>query len=346
MTSGKGSATRRALVVGAGLTGAALAWMAVRAGYRTVVVSSDRPATQATALTPGVVHGVGPPGDPILWSRMALEEHRLAQLRSRRGYAFLRQALLGTPRSVGLGRMKHEIWMDREYDARAAAAVAEMLAESGAPVRLLRREAGASLVREPDSIVSRRRLTFELLRQARERGATLRVPEPLRRIRVGEDGARVLVDLGGERESFDRVFWADGLPYAQDPSQSALRGRAILYQLAERGPSPLPGILETAEGTVLVLPEAMNPEYVAVVRFADEAPDQGLGSWPEIPVAWSEFVGRVVRQRLASSMVGPSRRSFLSRAPFVSMTGLSAWPVASLLGACAEVTGSAPSGSA
>ena len=175
MPRGEQHGHRRTLVVGAGLTGAALGCIARRAGRSTFVVSADRPASQATALASGAVHGVGPPGERNLWTRLPVAAHEAAAVRARRGFELLQEVLLAAPRRVGYTRLPHELHAAAPADGEWLEQAARILSGAGWPLRVEERDDGVVLVREQDALVNPRRLTFELLHRARALGATVRL---------------------------------------------------------------------------------------------------------------------------------------------------------------------------
>jgi glycine/D-amino acid oxidase-like deaminating enzyme len=342
MTQAMPENVRRVLVVGAGLTGAALAWLAARRGLEVELVSVGRPTSEATALAPGVVHGFGLAGEPGVWTRMTAPELRHAAERLSTGTRLVREAIFRVRRPVGYTRIPHVRIADHAASSALLEAARDVLVGLGLPVRLTREHDDAALVREHDAMVNRRRMTMELLRLARDGGARLRLHESVRRVRRRGDGI-VEAERTDGSALYDRVFWAGMFPYKEDPAQSAYRNRAILHQLCEPGPRPLERILETATGDVMMAPESKGSRRVVVVRIADEAPGEGLLHWPELPGSFEELRGEVLRQRLTTGVSCPARRSFRGDAPFVSMTGLTSWSVTSLLGACQEVVGEAES---
>jgi glycine/D-amino acid oxidase-like deaminating enzyme len=324
------------LVVGAGLAGAALAWLCARAGMRTLLVSVNRPASQATAMSAGVVRGAGPPGPATSWGLASPGDLALAAQRVERGCELLREALLMSHAPVGLERRSHVVVLAEDTDPAWLARVERTLIDSGYPTALARTADGRpALVRERDAVVHPRRLAFELMRLARAHGARVQLGTALRRI-VAADGDGVLVDLDDGPCRVNRLFWAGGRPLPGDAARPPARTQIVLHQLFDAGPVPLGMIYEGAEGDLLMVPAPLRPGLVVLVRVAQEHPAGGL-SWPDPPPAWDPHRGRALRQRLAEVHSGPPDVLPAGRSPVVSLSGLSGWPVSAVLGLCQEV---------
>lgn len=323
------------LVAGAGLTGAAVAWLAARAGIATLVVSDERPATQGSALFPGVVRGLGPPEDFDRWARASAAERKAVQRREELGMDLLRELLLRAKRDVGFRRIAHLAesapGMPPERVEEAGAA----LSDAGFGVRVEGRNGTGILVRERDAMLDRRRLTFELLRAARGLGAELSIPQTLRDLgRVTPEGRHF--ELARGSRVFDAVVWAGDDPYPGESGAGSYLRRSVLVQVMDAGEEQLDLVLQTAGGAVCLapLPGGESPRTL-LVRTASEAGGRGT-FWPEVPRAWDAYRGRARRQRLVEAVIGPAFRRFVARDGVISLTGLSAWPVASLIGACSE----------
>ena len=299
------------LVVGAGLAGAALAWLCARAGKPTALVSVDRPASQATAMSAGIVRGAGPPGAAIEWGNVSNEALALAAQRVERGCELLREALLGSGAPVGFARRPHAIVLAEDADPAWLARVERSLVGAGYPTRLTRTTDGRpALVRERDAVVHPRRLAFELLRLARACGASVRLGTALRRI-VETDGDGLLVDLDDGPCRVSRLLWAGGRPLPGDPGRPQARTQIVLHQLFDAGREQLETIYEGGEGDLMLSPAPLRPGQVVLVRVAKESSAGGL-SWPDPPRAWEVHRGMALRQRLAE--VYPDRRSSRSGA--------------------------------
>jgi glycine/D-amino acid oxidase-like deaminating enzyme len=327
-------ARRPTLVVGTGLTGAALAYVMARSGIRTIVISVDRPASQGTALASGIVHGLGPPGEPYGWARMPASAHAQAAERSRRGYELLREVLFAAPRACGLARIEHSLEPPLSGDADWLERTLGLLVAGGWPVDVRERPGGAVLVRRSDALVDPRRLTFELLRQARAAGSRIMLGTPFRGI-VRECDGGLVVHVGTESIEVERVLWAAGRAFPDGARPVPARPRLVLHQLLGPGRSPLTSILEQGDGNLQFTPDALRPGHAVLVRIADENPAGGL-VWPELPREWEPLRGPAIRQRLAETVVTPPDRPFTRSGPMVAVAGLSAWPVTALLGTCWE----------
>ena len=326
--------TRPTLVVGAGLTGAALAFLAARAGEPTYLVSVDRPASQATALARGVVHGVGPPVDPYTWSRLPAEVHASSAARCRNGYDLLRHVLLSARRPAGLTRMVHELRPPVTADGSWLERTVALLRGVRWPVVVEDRSGGPVLVRNPDAVADPRRLTFELLSQARRHGARVRLGVAFRGIQHwAEDHLRVRLSESSIEVS--RLLWATGRPIPEAPVTQPARSKLVLHQVLAAGARPLRAILELGEGDLTLFPDPLRAGRVVLVRRAEERPSGGL-SWPELPREWEAFRGPALRQRLAEANSAPLDRTFVRLGPLVAMSGLSGWPVSAVLGSCLE----------
>lgn len=325
---------RRTLVVGAGMTGATLAYLSARAGAPTALVSVDRPCSQATALASGVVHGLGPPGERRSWTHLSAEAHQVSARRARRGCEVLQDVLLAAPRSVGYVRLPHELHSSFAGDALWIENVGQALAANGWPTRLEERPGGPVLVRAEDATVDPRRLTFELLRQAKALGATVRLGVACRGIQ-GESPEGLLVRLGDEVACFSRILWAGGRPGPDGAPHTPVRTRLVLRQLLGPGEAALPAILELGDMDLVLSPDPLREGCAVLVRVADENPAGGL-AWPEAPPEWGSYRGQALRQRLAEAAVCVAERGYHRAGSIVCFGGLMGWPLTSVLGACME----------
>ncbi len=321
-------------MVGAGLTGAALAYISARSGAQTALVSVDRPSSQATALAAGTVHGLGPPGEVFAWPHLSAEAHEAAALRRRRGYEVLQGIVLASPRSVGLQRLPHEVHFTAGSDAPWLAKGAAVVAAHGWPTRLEERASGPVLVRAEDATVNPRRLTFELLRQARGLGATVRLSAAFRGVR-GETPEGLEVQLGDELACFTRVLWAGGRPWPNGAPQAPVRTRLVLRQLLGPGQTRLPAILELGDMELVLSPDPLRDGCSVLVRVAEENPAGGL-DWPEPPPEWGQFRGQAIRQRLAEAAVCVTEHGYDRAGSVTCFGGLIGWSLSSILGACLE----------
>jgi glycine/D-amino acid oxidase-like deaminating enzyme len=324
-------------VVGAGLTGASLAWLAARRGDAVVVVSSDRPASQATALAPGLVHGFGLPGGLESWADLSDQDGLRAARRDRRGYDLLRDVLLTSRRPTGFFRCPHLVVADATVpEARIDRAV-RRLADLGFPVKRRERAGAAALARDDDALVHPRRLTFELLQRARAAGASVHLGVACLGLnRRGETSVCASTNAG-ELE-VDRVYWAAGRVVPGEPLPSELVVRIVLHQTLAPGREPLEEMLECADGAALLAPHPSRRGCTVLARVAEETVAGGL-QWPEPPPAWDVYRGPAIRQLLSEAVTGPPSANVTSSGPVRSMVGFSGWPVATLLGACAESVG-------
>ena len=322
------------LVVGAGLTGAALAYVLARAGRPAILVSVDRPASQGTALASGVVHGIGPPGEPYSWVRLPQAAHEKSAQRARAGYHLLQDVLLAAPRACGLVRTTHKLRPPMSGDAGWVEKTLNLLVAGGWPVDVEELGNGPELVRRGDALVNPRRLTFEMLRQARVAGLRLCLGTPFRGI-VREDPGGLVVRLGGESVLVDRVLWAAGRAFPDGSRLVPVRSRLVLHQLLGPGRVKLESILELGDGDLQFTPDPLRPGCTVLVRIADENPAGGL-VWPELPRDWDGLRGPAIRQRLAEAVVSPPDRPIIRSGALVAVAGLSGWPVSALLGACRE----------
>lgn len=329
-----GRSGEEVLVVGAGIAGAAIAWLSARAGRPTALVSANRPASQATAMSAGVVLGAGPPGAAVDWGRVSPAELELAAQRVERGRELLCEALLGAGAPVGFARRSHAIVLAEDSDPAWLARLERLLLDAGYPTRLARTADGhPALLREHDAVVHPRRLAFELLRLARTCGARIHLGTALRRI-VDADDDGVLVDLDDGPRRVARLFWAGGRPLPGDSGRPQARTQIVLHQLFDAGKEPLETIYEGSEGDLLMAPAPLRPGQVVLVRVAKENPAGGL-SWPDPPRAWEVHRGMALRQRLAEVYAGPALPIGAS-GRVLSLSGLSGWPVAAVLGLSQE----------
>ncbi len=320
---------RRILVVGTGLTGACLAWLAAREGFAVTVVSADRPASQTTALAAGVVHGLGPPGTLETWLSMDGEELAGARRRSRRGHLLLRELLMGASRRLGYSLRPHHLVVPCAQRGATVRSLVRGLSAVGYPVELREGAEGFSLCRSRDALVGSRALTFELLRQARRHDAHIRLGVALcDGIRTGPSGMRVVIE--GASVRFDRVLWSRAGPLPGKRQTTAFRRRMILQQIFESGPQRLRSILEV-NGDLLLAP-CLRSDGVILRRQARPALRGGM-DWPKLPASWARYCGSVRRQRLLEPVVGAPA---VSSPYLVSLSGISAWPITALFGACEE----------
>lgn len=329
-------ARRETLVVGAGLSGAVLAFLAARAGDRVTIVSLDRPASRATALCTGVVHGIGPPGEPHHWPQFPAEALADAALRAARGYRLLQDVVLATDRTCGFTRLRHEMTPPNGSDGAWLAATHARLREAGWPVELVTDRQGPRLVRPLDALIHPRRVTFEFVCAAARAGARVRLGVALRSPDTSARG-RFVCRLGEEDVAFDVAFW----PSAPGGStgvegEPAGRARLVLHQNLALGSQRPAAVLSTGDGDLVLLPDPLRQDRLIVVRAASENPDGGL-EWPSMPRSWDVFRGRAVRQRLAEAIYAPGGAPPFSRTgPVVRMHGLAGWSIAAVLGACLQ----------
>ncbi len=324
----------RALVVGAGLTGAALAWVASRSGYAVDVVSAERPASQATALAPGIVHGLGPPGGVPYWAGLSDEQLAAEADRAQRGYEILREVLLAARAPCGYRRVAHRMLLPPGFGERARE-VAERLCRAGFAVEIELRAPVAALCGRREALVSPRRLVYELLAQARARGARVRCGV-VARGEPSSDGAPVEVRIDEQRESYDMVFWATGGP---PPGASARPGagwQMVLRQAFAAGSKALDRVMVAEDGDLLLVPDAGERDRVILLRRGSESRDAGL-CWPQPPEEWGVWLGPVIHQRLAEAWAVPSEPSAPAAGPEVALTGLDGWPICAVLGAAGRL---------
>lgn len=331
--------SKSVLVVGAGIAGAAFVWTATRAGMKATLVSADRPASQATALIAGIVHGLGPPGNLLFWSRLPREALMSAGKRARYGYNLLREVLLGGIHPSGLARYPHQVQDLEDTSPTHTNQLVATLQDAGFPVRRVSEGEGPVLVRDRDAVLNPRRLTFELLRQARNRGARIQLGRGFRGI-LEESPEGVLVDFPEGSEHFDLVCLAGGKPMDEGPVASFQRTRIVLHQVFTRGSKPLGKILEAANGDVILSPAPLRPDHVILVRMAEENDGGGL-SWPTPPRSWEVFRGQAIRQRLSEALCAPPDRPLSKSPKIVNLVGCAFWPLAPLLGACHEALSAA-----
>jgi glycine/D-amino acid oxidase-like deaminating enzyme len=331
-------AANRVLVIGAGLTGATIAWLSARAGSQTDVIALDRPARAAALLSPGIVNGSGPPGDPALWSTLTDAQRRAAAERAERGTALLREALLAGERPVGLRAAACAVEPVDRYDEEALRRAAELLPPSGFPVSLATGTAGTALVRPAEWVLCRRRLTFELLERARERGALLRAGLRRLKLRTSRPGQLVVGFADGDVR-YDAVFWTAPGPPPWSGRPLPLERRRVRRLRCAAGAVPLDRIASSPAGDLLLLPDVARRDHVVVVQLADDAGETSP-QWPRLPQAWAPFLGPVRSERTGAAWTGPHVRTF-SEGGAVTVNGLTCWPVAPLVGACEEAVNAA-----
>ncbi|MDQ7007331.1 MAG: FAD-dependent oxidoreductase [Acidobacteriota bacterium] len=323
----------RALVVGAGLTGAALAWTATRAGLEVHVVSAERPASQGTSLAPGIVHGLGPPGGILRWAGLSDAELEGEARRVRQGHEILREVLLAARAHCGYRRLGHRMLLPPGLEQRAGD-LAGRLRRAGFEVDVESTERSVVLSSRREALVSPRRLVFELLAQARAGGAVLR-QGGVRPAQQAGDGGQVII--GGRIETFDRVYWATGgPPPGGTGAQAACTGRMVLRQSFAAGEAALDEVLVAEDGDLALVPDPQGRSRVVLLRRGVESRDAGL-CWPQPPEAWGRWMGPVVHQRLAEAWALPMDRLAGGARPQNTLTGLDGWPVCAVLGAAGQL---------
>ncbi len=321
------------LIVGAGLTGAAIAWLAARQGVAVTVVSLDRPASQGTALSSGTVHGLGPAGGFRSWQRASQHDLQRAARRAALGFEVLRSALLESSRACGYTPTTHHLTLPPSIDAASVKPVVDALQSAGFPVRLASDANHCKLVRDREAVVSLRRLGFELLRGARCRGAQLRLGS---RIASTGTGSSQQLSLDGRPIPASRVIWAGGRPHAVSVANDGVDERWVLHQRFAAGAVPLDRVLAFGNAEIVLVPEPDPGGSVALIRTAEDASGGGL-TWPEPPAEWWSHCGTALRQRLAEARFSAADAPVTTAGHVTSITGLGGWPLTQVLGVCAEI---------
>jgi glycine/D-amino acid oxidase-like deaminating enzyme len=326
------------LVVGAGLTGASLAWLSAERGDTVTLISSDRPASHGTALAPGLVRGIGLEGGFAAWHELSDEEGRRAARRDQRGYDLLRDLVLASRRPTGFFRCSHMLLAGAEETGEVERAVAR-LRELGFPVRCREHGGALALCREDDALVHPRRLTFEMLRRARLLGADIRLGTVCRDLRPGQPGCPLEAMTSAGRLEVDRAFWAAGRRLAGRSGTEGGSVRIVLQQTLAPGREPLEWILEGVRGDILLTPHPGRRGLTTLSRVAEETVAGGL-EWPEPPPAWDVYRGPAVRQRLSEIVIAaPGKGLSDLSGPVRPLVGLSGCPITALLGACSDAVG-------
>lgn len=321
------------LIVGAGLTGAAVAWLAARRGVSTTIVSLDRPGSQGTALCAGVVHGLGPAGGFQTWAHSTPGDLARAAQRARLGFEVLRSALLEAPRACGYAPIAHHAVLPASIDAARVEPVVAALCAAGFPVHCNRDTGAWQIVRNRDAVISLRRLSFELLHAARRRGATLRLGA---RVSSTGAGSALTFSLDGQRIDPSRVIWAAGRPLSLGTLGDEAGERLVLHQRFAAGTVRLDRVLAFGNAEVVLSPEPDPSSGVALIRTAEESSGGGL-TWPEPPAEWWSYCGVARRQRLAEALFNSVDAPVATIGHVTSITGLGGWPLTQVLGLCAEV---------
>ncbi len=323
------------LVVGAGLPGAILAWVAARAGYRVTVASLARPGGRATALHPGVVHGPGPPVPPVRWSTLPGHALAAAGRRAREGRRFFHGFLLENDDPVGVCPLPSEVMLAGD-DGGDPAQLASCLAAAGFPVEIDRGIDGVCVLRRKrDALLLPRRLVFALLRRARALGAEILLGVPAEGWRV-EAGGGVVARLGGAERRFGRLAWTPDRPPPGKVREGPWRASIVLLQERQAGPEPLDRILLGPGGMAVVAPHPARSGRVILVRHSRVDPG-GEIDWPSLPPAFLPYLGSALRQRLAEVFEGPLEREFSPEEPLAVLSGLAHWPIASVFGLAADL---------
>ncbi len=323
------------LVVGAGLPGAVVAWVAALAGFRVTVASLGRPGGRATALHPGLVHGPGPPSPPVHWPGLPGRTLAAAGRRAREGRRLFHRFLLENDDPVGVRPVPSEVPLAR--DGRLdPVQLASCLAAAGFPVELARGAGGVPVLRrDRDALLVPRRLVFALLRRARARGAEILLGVPAEGWHVDPGGA-VVARLGGAERRFSRLAWTPDRPPPGRARGGRWRASIVLLQEREEGPEPLDRVLHGPGGMAIVAPHPARPGRVILVRHSRVDPG-GEIDWPPVPPAFLPFLGSALRQRLAEVFEGPLEREFSAEEPVAVLSGLAGWPIASVFGLAADL---------
>ena len=323
------------LVVGAGLPGAIVAWLATLAGFRVTVASLGRPGGRATALHPGVVHGPGPPSAPVHWSSLPGRTLAAAGRRAREGRRLLHRFLLENDDPVGLRPIPSEVPLTGDGRLDPAQLVS-CLEAAGFPVVLGRGTDGVPVLRRVrDAVLVPRRLVFALLRRARARGAEILLGVPAEGWRV-EPGRGVVAQLGGAERRFARLAWTPDRPPPGRARGGRWRASIVLLQEREAGREPLDRVLHGPGGMAVLAPHPARPGRVILVRHSRVDPG-GEIDWPPLPPFFLPFLGGALRQRLAEVFAGPLEREFSGEEPLAVLSGLAGWPVASVFGLGADL---------
>ncbi len=330
-----GRGGRSLLVVGAGIPGAVVAWLASVAGFRVTLASLGRPGGRSTALHPGVVHGAGPPWPPARWPDLPREVLETAARRAREGRSLLHRFLLENDDPVGFRFLPSGVPLPGG-GAIDPARLSARLAEAGFPVRLDGSVGGLPVLgRSRDALLVPRRLVFALLRSARDRGAEILLGSPVEGWRRGPGGGLV-ARVGGEERAFDHLAWTPDRPPPGTARQGRWRPAIVLFQERAEGPSPLGRILHGPGGGEVLAPHPARPGRVVLVRRSRVDP-AGEVEWPPLPAAFQPFLGSARRQRLAEVFEGPADREFPGDERVAVLSGLAGWPVAAVFGLGADL---------
>lgn len=178
-----------AIIIGAGVVGAACGYFAQRAGLRTVVIERDVPCAGSSGACEGNL---------LLWDKGYGPELDLGRL-SFETWDLLAREL---PYDFEYHRRKGGLMIvEREESMARAEQHANALAATGLEVEVIGREAlrqkepvlasdlAGAIYSPTDSQVEPRRATIAYLRAAIDRGAELRIREPVLEILAGGDGA-------------------------------------------------------------------------------------------------------------------------------------------------------------
>ena len=324
----------RLLVVGADLAGAALAWLGARAGMRVTLVSLARPASRATALHPGLVHGPGPPSAPLGWPLLPGEALAASGRRAARGRELLYRFLLDNDDPVGIRPLPSDViaGVDAGVDPER---LAPLLAGAGFPVEPAAAADGEPVLRRArDAVLSPGRLVFSLLRRARELGAEIRIGVPVtgwRRVPTGG----VIASIGDEERHFDHIAWTPDRPPASLADSAGCQVHLVLRQELGPGKEPLRRVLLDPRGMAILAPHPRKAGCTVLVRRGRVAAGEEI-HWPPLPPSFLPHIGQALRQRLAEVGDRPPTHEPGGEGPVAVLGGLAGWPVASILGACAE----------
>ena len=314
--------------MGAGLTGATLAWLAARAGHEVLLAPAGRGACPAMRAGAAVVRGVGLP-EPLSGGELPVGSapiDRIADL-ARRGESLVLEALMRARRSCRARRVPSR----RRYEGPDAGSRAETallaLREIGVEARVETDAHGVVVSREDDLLVATRRLTFELLRLARRAGALWAGRGALEAI-AGED-PRPSARIDGRCERFDRIVWTCGRPDERAPFAGVLARRGLLVRTLRAGEKPLDAVLRFDE--LLLLPCPFDPRRVRTIESGESSPPDRIRS-PAFTGALSAYVGAPIRQHLEDQFEAAPAIVADPPGPVLTFAAPPAWPLATLFG--------------
>ncbi|GAB4222097.1 MAG: hypothetical protein Kow0062_17930 [Acidobacteriota bacterium] len=325
--------SRRVLVVGVGLTGAALAWLAARAGHEVVVTAATGGRHPELASGPAVLRGTILP-EPLFADvplRPAGASVDALADTAGRGERRVIEALMAASRSCGVRPLAFERRFAGRGAEERAGDVERLLRACGSAPHVERTADGDMRVVSDDLLVDTRRLAFELLRLARRAGARWLTRDRIGAVREDAASGGATIEIEGRPEAFDRIAWTCGRPDRRAPFADAFPRRPIVARTFRPGRDELDRALRFDDTWLTPLPESTGMHGVQVLE-PGRPPEGGRARPFSLLAAMSRFLGDLQRQRLVDAidaapplLAEPAGSALVLAAP-------ETWPLATLFG--------------